>query len=352
MLKRFIQCLIAVFCGSAAHAFQPMNVLFIGNSYTHMNDMPDLFGRLAESKGVKINVVMSAKSNHTFRMHCERPELFETIKSRKWDYVIVQGFSRELSFDPASIDTASIPYFQRIADSIYANNPCTNILLYMTWGYRNGYPIREETNTYEKMQDKIVAGYKYLSELYNLPIVPVGNVYREIRKNYPEINLYRDDDQHPTLAGSYAIACSFYTAIFKSSPENSFYSSLDEKTAKVIQKTAFNYVYNHLEEFKLRLNTFEVKYERTKDNRFVVYCKSNYPGASSIRWDFGDGSSSTKANDTHYFRREGEYTLKMTVHDSCGTRIIYRRLTFHMPNKPVKAKPSAPVKSNQTTKKI
>jgi hypothetical protein len=49
-----------------------MNVLFIGNSYTHMNKMPSLFEKIAISKGIKVNVEMSAKSGHSFRMHSER----------------------------------------------------------------------------------------------------------------------------------------------------------------------------------------------------------------------------------------------------------------------------------------
>ena len=47
----------------------PMNVLFIGNSYTHYNSMPFIFQKIATSKNIKINVEMNAKSNHTFKMH-------------------------------------------------------------------------------------------------------------------------------------------------------------------------------------------------------------------------------------------------------------------------------------------
>src|SRR5690606_1135387 len=121
MLKRFFKVLVAFFCGSSALAteIQPMNVLFIGNSFTHMNGMPQMFEKLAISKSIKINVVMSAKSNHTFKMHSERADLYEDIKKFKWDYVVIQGFSRELSYGTEHIDTASVPYFNQIVDSVY-----------------------------------------------------------------------------------------------------------------------------------------------------------------------------------------------------------------------------------------
>ena len=100
----------------------PMKILFIGNSYTHYNSMPELFERLAKSKKIKIDVVMNARSNHTFKMHCQRPEMFETIRSKKWDYVVLQGFSRELMYEKEVIDTASLPYFKQILDSVYSNH--------------------------------------------------------------------------------------------------------------------------------------------------------------------------------------------------------------------------------------
>ena len=97
----------------------PMNVLFIGNSYTHYNSMPFIFQKMATSKNIKINVEMNAKSNHTFKMHSQRLDMYDVIRSKKWDYVVLQGFSRELKYDKEQIDTASLPYIKQILDSIY-----------------------------------------------------------------------------------------------------------------------------------------------------------------------------------------------------------------------------------------
>jgi len=88
---------------------QPMRVLFVGNSYTHYNNMPKLFEQMADSKGVKLEVLMDAKSSHTFQMHSKRPELYKSINSAKWDYVVLQGFSRELAQERPVIDSMSIP---------------------------------------------------------------------------------------------------------------------------------------------------------------------------------------------------------------------------------------------------
>jgi hypothetical protein len=349
-----LSSLLGLFCLSSANVLadpNPMNVLFIGNSYTHMHDMPELFEKIAVSKKIKINVEMSAKSSHTFKMHCNRPEMFEKIKSKKWDYVVIQGFSRELMYDYEHIDTASIPYFNKIVDSIYANNPCTNILLYMTWGYKNGSELIPEADSYLKMAERVANGYKYLSNIYNLPIVPVGDVWKYVREKYPQINLYMPDDQHPTMIGSYLVACSFYSAIFKSSPLEGFASSIDLKDAEIIQRAAYQVVSNNIDTYRLRDNTLDVTYERTKSNTYFAYCKAFYPNAESVRWDFGDGSHSMEKNVVHKYKKAGTYLIKLTVNDACGIREIYRKVYFKEPKSPDKKKSSKP-KTSGGEKKI
>jgi hypothetical protein len=62
---------------------------------------------------------MNAKSNHTFKMHSQRLDMYDVIRSKKWDYIVLQGFSRELKYDKEQIDTASLPFIKQILDSIY-----------------------------------------------------------------------------------------------------------------------------------------------------------------------------------------------------------------------------------------
>lgn len=323
-----------------------MKVLFIGNSYTHMNKMPEMFEQIATSKKMKIEVTMDAKSNHTFKMHSERPELFQTIKSKKWDYVVIQGFSRELMYDYTQIDTASIPYFNKIVDSVLLNNPCTNILLYMTWGYKEGSSLMPETDTYLKMADRISNGYKYLSNIYDFPIVPVGDVHRYVREKYPTLNLYQEDNQHPMPLTSYMIASSFYSAIFKQSPTEAMVpKSVNPEDAKIVQNAAYKIVSENIDKYRLRKNTLDVTFERTKSGAFYAYCKSYYANAKSVHWDFGDGTSSKEKNVAHRYKVAGSYFIKLTVEDSCGVREIYRKVYFKEPLPPSQSKPTAPVKS-------
>ncbi|MCH2225010.1 MAG: PKD domain-containing protein [Crocinitomicaceae bacterium] len=321
MLKKFFNLIVSFFAGTTVvGAVEPISVLFIGNSYTHQNRMPKLFEKIAKSKGMNVHVEMSAKSSHTFEMHCNRPDMFSKINSRKWDYVVLQGFSRELSYSPDHIDSASVPYFDKIIDSIYSNNPCTNVMLYMTWGYKNGYADRAETNSYEKMTNCVYNGYQYLSKKYQLPIAPVGHVWREVRKTSP-IDLYQKDDQHPTIYGSYLAASTFYASIFKSSPIGAKSGSMDVESVRRIQRTAYDYVIANQDEFNLNDNGFLVSHV---DDAYLINAKVNLMEGQFAEWQFGDGSTADTSKVTHEYKSSGNYVLELKIRDLKGTRRMQR----------------------------
>ena len=331
-----------------------MNILFIGNSYTHYNNMPSLFEKLALSKKYKLNVEMNAKSNHTFKMHSKRDDMYQAIRKRKWDYVVVQGFSRELMYAKERIDTASLPYFRQIMDSIYTNNPCTNVLLYMTWGYENGYEGDNLTLSYLEMSERIKAGYKYLAEMYQIPIVPVGDVWKNFRESYPNISLYQEDRQHPNLFGSYLIANTFYTSIFKNSPENGFVpSKIDSVTARRIQRISFSSISTILDTFKLNQNTIKFHFERNKKGEFIASGNANYPFADSLYWDLGNGIRISNSNFRWKYSKAGTYLVKLIVYEKCGVREIYRRAVFKNPPPPKrKSKNPTPAKPKKPIRKV
>jgi hypothetical protein len=322
--------LIAFFSVIALAYGQPMRVLFVGNSYTHYNNMPKLFEQMADSKGVKLEVLMDAKSSHTFQMHSKRSELYKNIRSTKWDYVVLQGFSRELAQDRSVIDTMSIPYIKQLLDSIYANNSCTNVLLYQTWGYDTGY--KDDSLgidwSYQTMSDRIHQGYLYVSEQLNLSIVPVGKVWETVKENHPQIQLYQEDKQHPSLAGSYLAASCFYAALFKTEPTVGFTAKLDPKQAATLQDIAGTLVLMNKYRYKINQNTVELDVRLSPDDKKVVHLNANYPNATSVTWDFGDGMTETAFKTRHVYGKPGNYEIKIKVQDSCGERLLKRKVTI------------------------
>lgn len=317
-----------------------------------MNEMPFIFDKIAKAKGKSVFVEMNTRSGFSFKKHTGRPDLFEKIKSQAWDYVVVQGFSRELSYDPSYIDTATMPYLLMILDSIYLNNPCTNVLLYETWGYKDGFNEREDVDTYDKMAEKIINGYSYLSTVLGLPIVPVGEVWREVRKTNPDIELYHPDNAHPSKNGSYLSASTFYAAIFKESAEGAFTSTISTPNALKIQKASAKYVLGNYDRLKLDMNRMDVVSQRTVDGKFFANCTSNFPLATNVTWEFGDGKKSMDKNPTHQYKEAGTYNLVLTVEDACGIRKLKKTLVFEPLKKPEPKPLSKPKKGNSPVKKI
>ena len=81
---------------------------------------------------------------------------------------------------------------------------------------------------------------------------PVGNAFEYIENNYPNINLYMDDNKHPSPNATYLASCVFYSMITGKSPvgmprrfegKNSdgkkiYYIITERNTAPIIQKVA------------------------------------------------------------------------------------------------------------------
>tara|TARA_R110002072_G_scaffold20688_4_gene74857 strand:- start:10318 stop:11430 length:1113 start_codon:yes stop_codon:yes gene_type:complete len=323
---------------SAYATTDPVKILFIGNSYTHMNDMPATVEKIAKSKGRNTQVKMSAVSSSTFQLHSERKELFNDIELEKWDYVILQGFSRELGQDIATIDSLSLPYIRKIIEAVYANNSCTQVMLYMTWGYENGYVHDERLDTYPKMSAKVEEGYAYISNKFSIPIVPVGQIYRQFRLDIPEIQLYESDSQHPTKTASYIIAATFFASIFNESPLNAYKGNIGLDEGVKIQNLIADFIDVNRNKYKLDVNTFSVSFYTSSVGEYEVDVRSNYPDARSLTWSFGDGNSSKFAHLKHIYKVAGEYDLQLTVEDSCGEKKFSRTVVFLIPPKETKIK--------------
>ncbi|MEX2483522.1 MAG: PKD domain-containing protein [Brumimicrobium sp.] len=62
--------------------------------------------------------------------------------------------------------------------------------------------------------------------------------------------------------------------------------------------------------------------ERTVDLTAMTSATGN-GGAGTVSWDFGDGNTSTDMNPSHEYATNGDYTISLTVVDSCGNDSTY-----------------------------
>jgi hypothetical protein len=349
MIIRRILTTLALFAGlsSVSHS-QTLNVLFIGNSYTHYNGMPKMFEKLATSKGKKVYADSIAVSNSTLKLHTERASTWAKMKTRKWDVVFIQGFSRELAQDSATVATETMPYAKMLIDSLKKYSPCSDIYFYMTWGYYEGYGNDERNNSYEKMQASVRRGYMQMSKAFAYPVAPVGMVWQQVRKNHPEIPLYRDDKEHPNPNGSFIAACTFYASIFRESPlGGSATEGVTPSAIVPIQQEAAKYVLNNLEMYNLdtiqhpALEVPPVLNFKMQENWTSITITNYTKGVSDIRWEFGDGNTSRKLNPVHYYKASGTYTVTLHVYKACQHYVLKKRITVSTKEKYATSKPKS-----------
>ncbi len=298
-----------------------VSVLFIGNSYTSVNDLPTTTSNLTISLGDKLTFDSQTIGGASFAVHAGNAITYTKIKAHPWDFVVLQGQSQELSFPTSQIDTESLPYIEQLADSVHGSNYCSQVMMYMTWGRQNGDPQWDSISTYAGMQERLTNAAVRMADSIEASVSPVGSVWKYVRTNYPSINLYNADQSHPSVAGTYLAACTFYAALFRKTPVGaSFISSLNADTAAILQHAAALVVLDSLSKWNLHALSDQTiaEFAYTNNNSGVSFLNTS-SHATSYHWNFGDGQSSTETNPLHTYASNGTYTVQLIALDSCDT---------------------------------
>lgn len=242
-------------------------VLFIGNSYTYVNDLPVMFKNLSTSLGRTVYTDMSAPGGYSLEQHLTNSETLLKISAGNWNYVVLQEQSQ----------MPTIEYYRyfsmypsaRNLDSIIKSYS-GNTMFFMTWGRRYGGIQCIDTScsppfiNFSHMQDTLSSAYNKIAIELNASVCQAGNVWRQSINTDSSVVLWDSDLSHPSLAGTYLTACAFYSKIFHTSSVGSnYYGGLSLVTAQYLQTIASNYVLNVANE------------KQTEITDFILY--QNYP---------------------------------------------------------------------------
>ena len=300
---------------------QSKTILFIGNSYTGANNLPKLVYDVALSVGDTLIYDKHTPGGNRLMNHATNPTALAKINSNNWDHVVLQGQSQEPSFPDAQVATEVYPFATMLCDSIRANDPCTRPVFYMTWGRENGDASNcafwPPVCTYEGMDSLLNLRYRIMGDDNEAYVSPVGAVWHYIRDNHPDIDLYSSDGSHPSLAGSYAAACTFYSILFQKNPTLiSFNSSLYETDANTIKEAAKIVAFDNLSEWNV--GTFDpvADFSFTQNGAEITF-NNNSTFADSFQWIFGDGEISTDENPIHNFQSNNTFTIQL-IANKCG----------------------------------
>lgn len=300
-------------------------VLFLGNSYTNYNNLPKLISDVALSAGDTLTYDSNTPGGFRLTDHLGNTTSRNKIMAGNWDYVVMQGQSQE----PITQSGNFTHGLTRLRNLTLQHSPCAELMTYMTWGRENGDASNCATFpamcTYIGMDTTLMHKYLHNTDIISGQVSPVSVVWRYLRTNHPNINLYASDGSHPSASGSYAAACSFYVSIFKKDPSMiTFDFGLDSTTASTIRSAAKAIVFNQLSNWDFRkISTAKFRTQKGAGATEMEFSAINPFGITqSYHWDLGDGTTDSTQSVVHNYATNGTYTVQLTT-TTCGLNGVH-----------------------------
>lgn len=217
------------------------SILFIGNSYTYYNEMPEvLFAGIAEDAGYKFTVKSLTKGGWDLvRSGSADDELGALVdaelKNTKYDYVVLQEQSTNPALDRGKFyDGARLVY-----EKVKANGATP--VLYSTWGRKTGHYVLDDNGlTNETMTWQIAAAYEALGEELQVDVAHVGLAFFDVyTQDIKGLDIYAEDLTHPSYRGSYLAALTIFGEITGVDPTTvEFRGDCPSAVAKILREAA------------------------------------------------------------------------------------------------------------------
>lgn len=206
-----VMCLVASVFAFGVESGDTLRVLWVGNSYTYFHDLPKTVEMLAREQGVPLAVTPVLKGGERFKGHLQNPRLLQLLAAGGWDFVVLQEQSSLPSGPTDKVAQEVYPYALTLDNMAHAASPDVKVVYYMTWGHRGGcvydmwgdYPLYKN---YEGMQQRLITSYTEMAYATGALCARVGVAWQEVVRERPDINLYEDDNFHPSEAGSWLAA--------------------------------------------------------------------------------------------------------------------------------------------------
>ena len=335
-MKKSILILL-LFCSSIGTlvAQNTLSVLFIGNSYTSYNNLPQLVQSLSTSAGKTLIIDSSTPGGYPMSSHLNDATTFSKISQGNWDYVILQEqsqiptieFYRDNEMYPAMTDLKAL---------IEQYNPCAKIITYMTWGRRYGGQQCDPSGThcspvftnFNQMQDSLTSAYLEISEQLNVQCAPVGVVWQNILNNSTHV-LHSGDNSHPNMDGSYVAACTIFSSIWKQGASGlSYTAGLSSTLAQYYQLISDNTLFNSTNDWNLNINKPTANFSESISGNTATFTNLSTSIANSLNysWNFGDGNTSSIANPSHTYTTSGTYTITLIASNCIFSHTITKTI--------------------------
>ncbi len=173
---------------------EQVSILFIGNSLTYSNDLPELVSLIGKGLGVNISTYTHAKPNYGLEDHWNEGVVQEIIKDNSFDFVVFQQGPSSQEYGRMSL----AQYGGQIAKA--AQEQGAKPVYFMVW------PAKKHDFTI----DLIEANHRAAAKEHDALIAKVGVKWFSTELDM----LYGPDNFHPSPEGSFLAASVIYETLF------------------------------------------------------------------------------------------------------------------------------------------
>src|SRR5690242_17486670 len=109
----------------------PMRILFVGNSFTARNNLPNLIAQLAAEQGITVEPTLLSMGGASLRMHWNKGQALKAIQDGSYNFVVLQEQS-----------TLPVKNAGRMRENVLLFDPAikaagAKTVLYMTWARKH-----------------------------------------------------------------------------------------------------------------------------------------------------------------------------------------------------------------------
>ena len=176
-------------------------ILFIGNSLTYVNELPDIVCRLAAGRH-KATCESVTGSGYALEDHWADRRAVERLERERWSLVVLQQ-------GPSALEESRVnlrEWTAKFAPLIKAAG--ARPALYAVW------PTKARSFDFPRVSDSYHLAANDVHGLF----FPAGDAWLAAWRRDPSLPLYGDDSFHPSVAGSYLAALVIYRVLWGELP--------------------------------------------------------------------------------------------------------------------------------------
>lgn len=206
-----------------------LKILFVGNSLTYTNQLPELVKELGEQGGLEIKYTSLSFPNYALEDHWNGGKVQEELDKEKYDMVIAQQGPSALA-ESQEMLLEYCKKFKKLCDA-----KKTKLALYMVWPSRSRFSDL----------DNVIYSYTHAAKKTKSLLCPVGLAWKNAWALDSSLALYGPDNFHPGIDGSLLAALTIYAAItgkqnfdFISYDKSSWHDVISAKQMDILKQAA------------------------------------------------------------------------------------------------------------------